>query len=341
MNITLQFYTATLLVYSGVAVMACLGLHVQYSCAGIVNLGFVIYQAAGAYVAGVLTLGPPTPASQGGFQEYIGGSRLPFPLPLLAAAAAGALLSVLSGLIVLSRLRRDYQATVLLVFAVVANQVVGNAKGLFNGYSGLSLIPQPLQSWLGLSSIGYDWAYAVYTAVLTLVVYQAVRVVTRSPLGLAWRALRDNDTAAAALGKEVVRLRLTALTVGGAIAGLSGAVLVQFISVWSPQSWLFPETLALFTALIVGGLGNDRGVVAGALVVLVLFLQAPSFLPQFLRPGFTSALEWVSTALLTLVFLWFRPRGLVPERIQRLAVARAPGGNPTTGASPRPSPGSV
>jgi ABC-type branched-subunit amino acid transport system permease subunit len=325
MSLGVQFYTVTLLVYAGVAAMACLGLHVQYSCAGIVNLGFIIFQAGGAYTAAVLTLGPSVPASRGGFQQYTGGSRLPFPLPLLAAMAVGALLSVLLGLVVLSRLRRDYQATVFLVIAVVANQVVANDRGLFNGQSGLALIPQPLQSWLNLSDIGYNWAYAAYTVALTLAVYLAVRAVTRAPLGLAWRAMRDDDTAAAALGLKLTRLRLTALALGGAIAGLSGAVLVQFIGAWSPQSWLFPETLALFTALIVGGAGNELGAVAGAVVVLVLLQQAPGFLPQFFRPGFIDALEWVITALLTLLFLWFRPQGLLPERLNRLAADQVPG----------------
>jgi ABC-type branched-subunit amino acid transport system permease subunit len=305
--------------------MACLGLHVQYSYAGIVNLGLVISQAAGAYTAAVLTLGPSIPPSRGGFQEYIGGFQLPFPLPLLAAIAVGALLAVFSGLIVLSRLRQDYQAMVFLVLAVIANQMVASYKGLFNGESGLSLIPQPLQAWLNLPGISYRWAYAAYTAVLTLIVYQIVRLVTRSPLGLAWRASRDNDVAAAALGKDVVRLRLTALAMGGGIAGLSGAVLVQYISVWSPQSWLFPETLALFTALIVGGIGNNVGAVVGALVVLIALLQLPGFLPEFFRPGFVDELEWICTALLTLLFLWFRPRGLVPERIQRLAADETAG----------------
>jgi branched-chain amino acid transport system permease protein len=335
----MQFYATTILVYAGVSVMACLGLNVQYSYAGIVNLGFVISQAAGAYTAAVLTLGPSIPASKGGFQEYAGGYHLPFPLPLLAAIAAGALLAVCSGFIVLSRLRRDYQAMVFLVLAVITNQVVAYYRDLFNGESGLSLIPQPLQSWLKLPDISYHWAYAAYTAVLTLIVYQVVRLVTRSPLGLAWRASRDNDMAAAALGQDVARLRLTALAIGGGIAGLSGAVLVQYIGVWSPQSWLFPETLVLFTALIVGGIGNNVGAVVGALVVLILFLQVPSFLPEVFRPGFVDALEWVFTALLTLLFLWFRPDGLVPERIQRLTADEVAGEK--TGTALRSGPPSL
>jgi branched-chain amino acid transport system permease protein len=144
-----------------------------------------------------------------------------------------------------------------------------------------------------------------------------VHIVTSSPLGRTLRAIRDNEQAAAALGKNVTGLRMLAFVLGGVIAGVSGAILVEFISAWSPGSWLYPETFVYFTAVIVGGSGNNLGVMVGALLVPVAFLEATRFVPQFGPPGFIDALQWIIVGVLALVFLWFWPRGVIPERRRR------------------------
>jgi len=318
---SMQFYVSNLLVYLGVDVMACLGLNLQFGVAGLINFAFIVFQAAGAYTAAVLTLGPST--ADGGFQSYIIGAHLPFPIPFLAAAVVGGALSFVVGLIALRRLRSDYQAMVMLVISLIATTVVTNAAGLFNGSNGLALIPQPLKSTLHLSPVAYQWAYVAITFVCTVLVWVIVRRITGSPLGRTLRAVRDNDTAAAALGKNVTQLRLVAFVTGGAIAGLSGAVLAQFITAWSPGSWLFPESFVYFAAIIVGGSGNNVGAVVGAALVPVAFLEATRYIPQFGYPGLVDALQWVVVGLLTLTVMWFRPRGVFPERTQRFA--RPPG----------------
>ncbi len=317
MSSSMQFYVSNLLIYLGVDVMACLGLNLQFGVAGLIDFSFIVFQAAGAYTAAVLTLGPSS--AHGGFQSYILGAHLPFPIPFLAAAVVGGVLSLLVGLIALRRLRSDYQAMVMLVISLIATTVVTNATGLFNGSNGLALIPQPLKSTLHLSNVAYQWAYVVITLICTVLVWIVVRRITSSPLGRTLRAMRDNDAAAAALGKNVTQLRLIAFVTGGAIAGLSGAVLAQFLTAWSPGSWLFPESFVFFSAIIVGGSGNNVGAVVGAALVPVAFLEATRFIPQFGYPGLVDALQWVVVGLLTLGVMWFRPRGVFPERIQRFA----------------------
>jgi len=306
-----SFYISTVLVYLGVDIMACWGLNLQYGYTGIVNFSFIIYQSAGAYTAAVLTLGPNT---TGSFQQYIGGANLPFPLPVIAGGIAGGLLSAVVGAIALRRLRSDYQAMVFLVISLIATAVVTDDVGLFNGPAGLSLIPQPMSTALNLSLVGYRWFYVGLTAVICLIVYAFVWRITSAPLGRSLRAVRDHEQGAAALGKNVHGLRMTSFIAGGVIAGISGAVLVEFISAWSPGGWLYQETFVLFTALIVGGTANNAGAALGALLVPVAFLEGTRFLPQFGPPGLIDALQWVAVGLLTLVFLWFRPRGLLPER---------------------------
>lgn len=126
--------------------------------------------------------------------------------------------------------------------------------------------------------------------------------------------MRDNDRAAAAVGKNVIWLRLLIFVVGGVIAGISGAVFVEFIQAWSPGSWLYPETFVFLAAILVGGAGNNWGVMLGTLLVPVGFLEATRFLPPIFYQGFIEAMQWVCVGLLILLFLWFRPNGIFPEK---------------------------
>lgn len=323
------FYATTLLVYLGVDIMACWSLNLQFGVAGIVNFAFIVFQAAGAYTAAVLTLGPPT--ANGGFQHFFAGTSLPFPLPLLAAAVVGALLALVVGVVGLRRLRGDYQAMVFLVVAIIATKSVESDIGFLNGSAGLSLVPQPLASSLGTSPVDYQWFYVGLTAAICAIAYFFVHRVTGSPLGRTLRAIRENEHAASALGKNVHSLRVRTFMMGGAIAAVSGAVLVEFIGAWAPGSWLYVETFVILTAIIVGGSGNNFGVMVGALLVPVAFVESTRYLPEFGRPGLVDALGWMIIGALALVFLWFRPSGIFPERKRRFegtGTARKPIGLP-------------
>jgi branched-chain amino acid transport system permease protein len=305
------FYATTLLVYAGVDIMACWGLNLQFGVTGIYNFAFIIFQAAGAYTVGVLTLGPDT--GNGGFQHYIFGSSWPFPLPILMGGAVAGLLALLIGLVTLRRLRSDYQAMVMLVLAVIATLVAENLGSFVNGSAGLALVPQPLANQI-TSVTAYQWWFVAFTAVSCLIVYFFVRRITSAPLGRALRAVRDHEFAAASLGKNVAGLRLFSFVAGGVIAGISGGILVSFITAWSPGSWLYVETLVLLTAVIVGGVGNNFGVMLGAMLVPVVFNEITRYLPQIGRPGLIDAIQWMVIGTLAMAFLWFRPQGLVPER---------------------------
>jgi len=310
-----QYYVVTLLVFAAVDLLAAWGLNLQFGVAGLLSFAFVLFQAAGAYVTAVTSLGPDT--ANGGFQHYLGGSALPFPLPLLAGMAAGAALAIPIGLVTLRRLRSDYQAIALLVMSIIATDIITNDQGLFNGAAGLSLVPAPLASSIGTSTVTYQWLFAAFAIVLTGAAYLVMRRITHSPLGRTMRAMRDNEQAAVSLGKNVVRLRMVAFAVGGAMAGLSGGLLVQFVGAWAPSGWLYPETFVLFTAVIIGGTGNDVGVLVGVVLVPVVLAEATQFLPSIGRPGLIDALQWILIGVLLIVFLWLRPQGILPERKRR------------------------
>src|SRR3979409_2072609 len=116
---------------------------------------------------------------------------------------------------------------------------------------------------------------------------------------------------------------MTIFIVGGVIAGLSGAILVGYITLWAPSVWLYPETIILFAAVIVGGGRNNVGSILGALLVPVGFEEATRFIPNIGPVGLIPALQWVAIGLLIIGFLWFRPDGVRPE--PRPVFAGAPG----------------
>jgi branched-chain amino acid transport system permease protein len=309
------YYAANLLIFAGVDIIACLALNLQFGVSGVVNFSFIVFQAAGAYAAAVLSM-PPDTAPDYSFQIYVGGYQLPFPLPWIGGAVVGGLLALPIGLVVLRRLRPDYQAIALLVTSIIANTVINNARPLLNGAAGLALVPQPLDGLVNTNTNSYQYLYIGLTAICVALVWFIAARIVNSPYGRTLRAMRENELAASALGKNSTALKMTIFVVGGAIAGLSGAILVGFLQVWAPSTWLYPETIILFAAVIVGGRGNNVGAILGALLVPVGFEEVTRLLGRMNigPPNLIPALEWVCIGLLILGFLWFRPKGVVPEQ---------------------------
>ncbi|TMC85368.1 MAG: hypothetical protein E6J06_04090 [Chloroflexi bacterium] len=213
------YYAANLLIYAGVDIIAVLALNLQFGVSGIVNFSFIVFQAAGAYAAAVLSM-PPHTAADYSFQVYVGGYQLPFPIPWIGGALAGALLAIPVGLVVLRKLRSDYQAIALLVTSIIANTVINNARPFLNGAAGLALVPQPLENQVDTGTDNYLYLYIGLTAVCVgLVWFLAARIVN-SPYGRTLRAMREHELAATALGKNPVALKMTMFIVGGALGAL-------------------------------------------------------------------------------------------------------------------------
>jgi ABC-type branched-subunit amino acid transport system permease subunit len=325
------FYLSGLAILLGINLIAIWGLDLQFGLAGINNFAYIVFQAAGGYAAALLALKPAS--AYGSFETYIGGFNLPFPLPLIGAAVVGGLLAVPVGFIALQRLRADYQAMAMLVLSLIATGLAEAQTGLVNGPAGLALIPQPFAGAFPVSPLGYHWVFLGLTAICCVVAWWVARGISRSPYGRLLRAVRESESAVSALGRNPYALRMTVLIAGGALAGLSGGLLVEYVTAWGPSSWLYPETFLFLTALIVGGKGNLAGGALGALVVPIGIVELTRRLPAFGYPGMIDSLDWVAIGACLLVFLWFRPNGLIPERKR---VFRD-GSEESTGSRPRES----
>jgi len=183
-----------------------------------------------------------------------------------------------------------------------------------------------------VESLGYEWVFTAGIIVLAVCVFAFLRRLTESPYGRSLRAMRDNDVVADSLGKNLLSMRTAMLVTGGAVAGLSGGILVTYITTWSPAEWGYAETVVLFAAVIIGGAGNQWGAVLGAVLVPVGFEEVTRYIPTSnnLPPNLIPSLEWVAIGVLIIGFLWFRPQGVLPERKRVIAVA-APAARRATG----------
>jgi branched-chain amino acid transport system permease protein len=291
-----------------------LSVNLQLGLLGLPNLGFIIFMGAGAYAVGLLSMGPPTALS---LQHYFFGATLPFPVPLILAVLLGMLLAGVLGALVLRKLRGHYLAIITLILVLAAWTAVNGEPNFLGGANGIYGIPQPFQS-LASSGNGYGVVFLIYVAVLAAVCFVFAERFFRSPMGRAARAIRENESGAMALGKNPYRVRMIAVICGGGMAALSGALLAQYVAIWTPTPWSLDEIFPAVGAMIIGGRGNNWGAALGCLVVDIGVGQGITFIPAFSSdPGLSFAIQWIVDGLLLIGFLWFRPKGLLPERKAR------------------------
>jgi ABC-type branched-subunit amino acid transport system permease subunit len=309
----MTYYIFTLVFFLFDYFILAMGLNIQYGITGILNFAYIGFVAIGAYVTGVASL----PANVAG-QHYILGLGLPFPLNTLLGGLAAMALAVVVALITLRRLRTDYLAIVLISLSLVLYDFCNNYVSLFNGADGLYNVPAPFAKSLGLGVNGFIVFFACLTGVVALIMWFVMHRILRAPLGRSLRAIRDDHVAAAALGKDTFRMQLKSMMIGSFFAGIGGGLLIQFGGSFNPTAWLPGETFVVFAVLIVGGAGNNIGMFVGALLVETLLVHLPAFLPEI--PGHPGLIEYIDLALVGIVLmlmLWFRPQGIVPERLRR------------------------
>jgi ABC-type branched-subunit amino acid transport system permease subunit len=308
------YYVFTLVFFLFDYFILAMGLNIQYGSTGILNFAYIGFVAIGAYVTGAVDL----PSSAGTGQQYILGLSLPFPVGIIMGGLAACLFAILVAFLALRRLRTDYLAMVLISLSLVLYDVCNNYVPLFNGADGLYNVPEPFAKALHLTTNSFIPFFACLTGGISLLLWYVMGRITKSPIGRTFRAIRDDDVVAAALGKDVFRLQLKSMLVGSFYAGVGGGLLMEFSGSFNPTAWLPGETFVVFAVLIVGGVGNNVGMLVGSLLVETLLIHLPAFLPAIPgHPGLIEYFDAVVIGILLMVMLWFRPQGVVPERLRR------------------------
>jgi branched-chain amino acid transport system permease protein len=319
-------YLTSILTEGAIFGIMALGLNVIWGWSGDFDLAYYGYVALGAYMTLVLTIGQPTPPA-----EYILGLQLPYLVALLCAVISSALMGLVVGLIALRHLRGIYFSIVTLGAVYVLYTFAGQYVPLFDGYNGLSGLFNPMSDALGLDFQSYPYFFLGFCVFIFILVFLFMARVSGSRFGLALRSLREDERAAAAFGRDIYRLKLKAYVLGAAFGGLAGGLFAAYLSAFNPSAWSPIETIVLYSAILVGGRGNIKGVVLGVVVMIVFIQESTRFLPEVAgHPTVVPALREIVIGAVLVLFLRFRPQGLLPERryVDRLPqdrVERGPG----------------
>lgn len=308
----MEYYFLTAAIFFCIYCIYCWGLNLQFGMAGILNFTFITFVAIGAYFAGVTALKPADGTTTG---QYILGWNLPYPIPAILGGLAAAILAALVGIVGLRRLRSDYLAIATVSVGQIVWFVSGNETSLFNGWDGLSGVPQPWNSMFQLDYNHYEWVMLAISAVIAILGYLVVKAFYHSPYGRVLKAIREDENVAASLGKNVFAYKMSAFIIGSVFAGIGGALTVEFIGAFNPSGWLTPETFIIWAAVLVGGRGNNWGMVIGAFLVPVIFNEVTRFLPQIpSHPELIQAMRGMAIGLLLILVVRFRPEGILPEK---------------------------
>ncbi|MBD0671311.1 branched-chain amino acid ABC transporter permease [Streptomyces sp. CBMA156] len=308
-----------------------LGLNIVVGLAGLLDLGYVAFLGVGAYAAALVSGSPASP--------------IHVQFPFWAAMLTGAVVSMIFGVLIGAptlRLRGDYLAIVTLGFGEIFRITMLNLNGttgpkVTNGSNGIPRIPD-------LEILGFDLGnphtvfgvelgrFSNYYLLMLLVTALVVLVFARvgnSRIGRAWVAIREDETAAEAMGINGFRLKLLAFALGALLAGLAGTVQAHVSYTVTPDQYTFAEALPpnsafLLAAVILGGMGTISGPLAGA-TLLFLIPKKLEFLADYQLLAFGAAL---------ILLMRVRPEGLIPNRRRQLEFHEAdipaqPAGEPT------------
>jgi branched-chain amino acid transport system permease protein len=285
----------------GLFLLMGLGLNIVVGFAGLLDLGYVAFFAIGAYVMGVLTSSAIGP--QAG--QIVYGPQLTFWAALPIAVFVSVLAGVILGIPVLN-IRGDYLAIVTLGFGEIIRILAGSdfLKPYIGGSQGIVQV--------GKSNIGsfdlHSPERLYYLIILAILLAAFISSRLRdSRIGRAWKALREDEDVAQAMGIHLVSTKLMAFATGAAFAGLSGAIFASQIGSIYPHSFKLLVSINVLALIIVGGMGSLPGVFAGALILVGL----PELLREF------SEYRLLIYGALLIVMMLTKPEGFLPEATRR------------------------
>lgn len=276
--------------------IAAISLNLQAGVGGLLNFGQVAFFGLGAYGVGI--------ASHRGLPLWMGVVG-----GIVAAALAGAAVGRLG-----RTLLADYWAIATLALAELLRLVFLNEEWLARGADGIGSIPG---LWGAVSGTWRDVAILATVVSILVVVYLVAERLTKVQFGRVARLMREQPNLTAALGYDIVKVKVRVMMVGAAIAATGGALLTTYISFIGPGQLLPVDTFLVWAIIVVGGMGNHLGVIVGAVVVNLIYLGT-RFANDYakLDANTAASLRLLLVGLILMAFLMFRTNGLVPERLR-------------------------
>ena len=290
-----------------------LGIQLNIGTTGIFNFGQAGFMAVGSYTMGILVV----------------KSGVSFWLALLAGIGVAAVAALLVGLPSL-RLRADYFAISTLAFSEIVRYVADNWDGLTGGNLGLfgysdtwTEASARIDGWLEHLGIEPHFLLPLLLVNLTLFLVLAafVALLVRSPWGRVLNAIREDEDAARALGKNTFVFKLQSLALAAGLAAIAGYMLALNISILSPANFEPILTAYGYVIVILGGLGSYRGVVVGSFFIIFV-LEATRYLELPLSDARVAALRFMIVGLVLMALVVFRPQGVFGKREELMLRAR-------------------
>jgi len=298
-------YIISLATMGGMYAMLTLGLNIQWGFTGLFNVGIAGFFAIGAYVSAILT----TPETT----RHLGGFELPYIVGFSASMIVTALIAWGVGKVCL-RLRSDYLAIATIGIGEIFRLVLKNETWATNGPRGVSMVPKPFES---LAEPYNQLMFLALVLVTVAVIYLFIEAACKSPWGRVMTAIRENEPAARAAGKNVERFRMEAFVIGCMIMGLAGAFTAQYLKFIDPNATeLTTTTFLVWVMLIVGGSANNKGAILGAFLMWTVW-SASEILTSRLPDDMAIRTAYVRIFLIGLalqIVLQKFPSGILPEK---------------------------
>lgn len=284
-------YLLHILIFMCIYIILSLSYNIILGNAGIFSIAHGAFYGLGAYAVAILTMN--------------------FGMNFWAALVIGVILVAVISLALAFpaiRIRGDYLLIVSFAFQLIIVDIFTNWISLFGGPGGLPGIPPVTFFGAGIYSLKFYFLLALAMAMITVFI---VLRISGSPLGLILRALKEDEIAVQAMGKDVVRAKILAMCIGCGLAGLAGGVMAVYVTCIDPSMFSIHESIYILTMVILGGMGDWKGAILGAVILVSLpeilrFTQIPADIAGFMHE--------VIYGCVLIAFMRFRPQGLLSSR---------------------------
>ncbi len=278
----------------GIYTILTISLNLNIGFTGLINLGHAAFYGIGAYTSALLTM-----------------AGVPWFISFICAGIVASIFGFLISVPCL-RLRGDYLAIATLGFGEIIRAVMKNWVGLTRGPLGIPGIPKA--SLFGVS-FSDPIHFLILVAVIAAITLFIINRITKSPFGRVLRAIREDDVAAQALGKNLTYYKVCTVCVGAFFAGLAGSLYAHYITFIDPTTFTLQETILMISMVVLGGMGSVSGSFIGAAILVILpeplrFLNLPS--------SIAAAMRQMIYALILILLMLYKPEGILGEKTFRI-----------------------
>lgn len=277
-------------------------LNFQFGLTGLANFGHVAFFMFGAYISTILLL-----VAHCSFPIALAGS-------IIGSGIFGLLISIPT-----SRLKADYWAISTLAVAEIVRKFFYNENWIVGGgyyrggAHGIGGIPAPLEHLFTTGT--YPFFYLVFVGAFLVLIYMILERLARSPFGRVLKAIREEEVLSEVLGKDVAVFKMKAMGISGALAGTAGSLYASYLGFIGPDQFMPLVTFVVWAMIVVGGVGNNRGALLGAVVIQAFYSSTRYFKDYIpIAADRLASIRMVVIGVLIILVILFMREGLIKEK---------------------------